>query len=108
MIALFITAVVIGAAVSGLTGIGVLFWIAAGVVFACGLPLALLLSLVHEEVSYAQDCADYREAAAEMAAAELACEREAAEDERAGRLEDAVKRNRSVYNGSRQVHIHGA
>jgi hypothetical protein len=108
MIALFITAVVIGAAVSGLAGIGVLFWIAAGVVFVCGLPLALLLSLVHDEVSYAQDRADYREAAAETAAAELAFEREAAKDERADRLEDAVKSARSVYNDNRQVHIYGA
>jgi hypothetical protein len=103
MIALFITAGIIGAAVSGLTGIGALFWIAAGVVFVCGLPLALLLSLVQDEVSYAQDRADYREAAAEMAEEELAFEREAAEDERAGRLTDAVKRGRSVYNGSRRT-----
>jgi hypothetical protein len=109
MSALLIMSVVIGAVVSGVTGIGFLFWIAGGVIFVCGLPFALVISLIHGEISYAQDRADYRQRMSEISAEELAGEREFAEDARVDRLVKAArKQRRGVYNDNRQVRIYGA
>jgi hypothetical protein len=109
VIALLIISAIIGVVVSGVTGIGVLFWLAGGFAFFCGLPFALATSFVHGEVSYAQDRADYREAMAEIQAEELAAEHEVAEDARTEKLVKAVKRSRrsTTYNDNRQIHFHG-
>jgi hypothetical protein len=107
IIASLIISVIFGAVVSAVTGMGFLFWITGGVFFVCLLPLALVLSLIHGEVSYAQDRADYRQAMAEIQAEELAGERETAEDARLDRLIKSGKTRTSVYNDNRQVHLHG-
>ena len=108
LIILLIISVVVGAAVSGVTGLDFLFLPVAAFLFICLLPAAAILSLVHSEASYAQDRADYREAVAETAAEERAWEHEAAEDARIDRLITAVKRRKpSVKVDNRQVHIHG-
>jgi hypothetical protein len=109
MIALFIISIIFGSVVSGITGIGILFWLAGGFTFFCGLPFALATSFIHGEVSYAQDMAEYREAMAEIQAEGLAAKHEAAEDARASRLVKAVKKDRrsTTYNDNRQIHFHG-
>jgi hypothetical protein len=107
MIILLVISAVVGAVVYGFTGIGFLFWIAGGVFFVCGLPFAVVFSLVHGEVSYAQDRADYRQAMAEIQAEELADEHEFAEDERVDRLVASGKAQTNVYTDNRQVHFHG-
>jgi hypothetical protein len=107
VIALLIISGVIGAIVAGTTGIDVLFGIVGCVVFICGLPFALLSSFVHGEVSYAQDRADYRQAMSDIAAEELANEREAAEDARVDRLIKGSKAQMRIYNDNRQIHFHG-
>jgi hypothetical protein len=107
MIALFIVSALIGAVISGLTGIGFLLWLAGGFIFICGLPFALISSFVHGEVSYAQDREDYRQALAEIKAEERACEHEFAEDARIDRLIESSKTQTSIYNDNRQVHFHG-
>jgi hypothetical protein len=106
MITLLILSVIIGAVVSGLAGIGFLFWITGGVFFVCGLPFALVSSFVHGEVSYAQDRADYRQAMAEIEAEELAEEHEFAEDARLDRLVESSRVRTNIYNDNRQVHLH--
>jgi hypothetical protein len=107
MITLLTMSIIADAAVSGLTGIGFLFWLAGGVVFICGLPFALISSFVHGEVSYAQDRADYRQIMAEIQAEELADEHEFAEDARVDRLIKSGETRARVYNDNRQVHLHG-
>jgi hypothetical protein len=82
---------VFGGVVSSVTGLDFLFWIAAGVFFICLLPAALVISLIHGEVSYAQDRADYREEMAGIRAAELA----------------AGEGPANIYNDNRQIHFHG-
>jgi hypothetical protein len=107
MLALLILSVIAGAVVSGLTGIGFLFWLAGGAVFICGLPFALFSSFVHGEVSYAQDRVDYRQAMAEIKAEELADEHEFAEDARLDRLAEAVKKKFTrIHNDNRQIRIY--
>jgi hypothetical protein len=107
MIALIIVSIIIGAAVSGLTGIGILFWVVGAAIFICGLPFALVTSFIHNEVSCAQDRADYRQEMLEIAAEELADEHEFAEDERLDRLVESVKKNSTkIYNDNRQVRLY--
>jgi hypothetical protein len=108
MITLLAAALILGAIITGLTGLGFLFLPAVIFFFVCGLPWALVTSFVHNEVSYTQDRADYRATMAEIAAEELAGDHEYAEDERAGRLVEAVKKSQTkTYNDNRQLHIHG-
>jgi hypothetical protein len=107
MILLLILSVITGAIISGVTGIGVLFWAAGGFVFICGLPVAAVTSFIHGEVSYAQDRADYRQMMADMEAEELADERELAEEARFDRLIELSGARTSIYNDNRQVHLHG-
>jgi hypothetical protein len=107
MVALLVMSVIAGTAVSGLTGLGFLFWIAGGAVFICGLPFAVISSFVHGEVSYAQDREDYRQAVSEIEAEELADEREFAEDARLDRLIRSLETRTNIYNDNRQVHLHG-
>jgi len=99
LIVLLIMSVIIGAIVGGLSGIGVLGWVAGGVIFILGLPGALIGSFIHGEVSYAQDRADYRQMQADIAAEE-------AEDERTERLLDALDDPQQVYYDNREQHIH--
>jgi hypothetical protein len=107
MLVLLILSAITGGAVSGLTGMSFLFWLAGGIVFICGLPFVLVISFIHGEVSYAQDREDYRQAMSEIKAEELADEHEFAEDARVDRLVEAVKRSSAkLYNDNRQVHIH--
>jgi hypothetical protein len=105
MTGLIIVSVIIGGIAYALTGLGFLFWLAAGVVFVCGLPFALIFSLIHGEVSYAQDRADYREMMSEIAAAELADEHEFNEDMRTNRLIRHSKGQTNIYNDNRQVYL---
>jgi len=108
MLMLLIISVIIGAAVSGLTGLGILGR-AAGILFFCfGLPGALLASFIHGEVSYAQDRADLRQLRSDCAAREIAEEHECLEEARADRLIGAAKKSRTnVYCDNRQIHFHG-
>jgi hypothetical protein len=96
MIALLVVSVIFGAVVSGLTGIGVLFWLAGGAVFVCGLPFALVSSFIRGEIAYAQDRADYRQAVSEIAAAERA------EDARI----ESSKPQTNIYNDNRQIRLY--
>jgi len=57
MLVLLILSVILGAVVSGLTGIGFLFWVVAIIVFILGLPGALIGGVI----SNIQDRADARE-----------------------------------------------
>jgi hypothetical protein len=105
---LAVISTVIGAAVSGLTGFGILGWVAGLLFFCFGLPGALLASFVHGEVSYAQDRADLRQLESDCAAREIAEEHEYLEEERTDRLLDAAKKSRTtVYRDNRQIHFHG-
>jgi hypothetical protein len=97
---------IFGAVISGVTGIGFLFWISGGVFFVCGLPFAVISSFIHGEVSYAQDRADYRQIMSEIAAEELAEEHEFAEDARLDRLVESSRVRTNIYNDNRQVHLH--
>jgi hypothetical protein len=93
--------------VLGVTGSGAFALLTGGVFFACGLPFALLFSLVGNAVSYAQDRADCRWELAELKAEELVGDHEFAEDERIDRLVEAAKKiPASIYNDNRQVHLH--
>jgi hypothetical protein len=108
MISLLAAAIILGVVISGLTGLGFLFLPAVIIFFVCGLPFAVISSVVHDEVSYTQDRADYRETMAEIAAEELADEHEYAEDRRIDRLVEAVKRTqRKTYNDNRQIRFYG-
>jgi hypothetical protein len=107
MIALLIVSAIIGAAVAGVTGISVLFWIAGGFFFICGLPFAAAAAFIHGEVSYAQDREDYRQAMSELQAEELAAGHEFAEDVRFDRLAASSRAQTNVFNDNRQVHFHG-
>jgi hypothetical protein len=82
------------------------FWVAGGVVFICGLPSALISSFIHNEVSYAQDRADYRQAMLEIKADELIDAHEFAEDLRTDRLIRASGTQTTVYNDNRQVRLY--
>jgi hypothetical protein len=106
MITLLILSVIFGAVVSGLTGIGFLFWIAGGFFLVCGLPFAVISSFIHGEVSYAQDREDYRQAMAEVKAEELADEHEFAEDVRLDRFVKSSRAQTNICNDNRQVHLH--
>jgi hypothetical protein len=107
MLALLIVSIIIGAAISAITGIGALFWVAGAAIFICGIPFALVTSFIHNEVSYAQDRADYRQEMLGIKTEELADEHEFAEDERLDRLVEAVKKNSTkIYNDNRQVRLY--
>jgi hypothetical protein len=107
VIILLIMSAIFGAVISGVTGAGVLFWIAGGAVFICGLPFAVIFSFVHGEVSYAQDRADYRQFMSEIAAEESADEHECACAARPDRPVKPAKTQTNIYNDHRQVHFHG-
>lgn len=109
MLILLILSFIIGAVVGGVSGIGILGWVAGIFFFVCGLPGALITSFVHDEVSYAQDRADYRQLKSDIAAQELAETHEYAEDERNDRLVETIKKNpKRIYNDNRKqsVHLH--
>jgi hypothetical protein len=106
MITLLLLSVIIGLFITGITGYTVLGVLAAGVVFVCGLPMAVIFGCVHGEVKYAQDRADLRQIEADIEAAELAGERELLEDDRMDRLVNAIKDVEPSFNDNRQVHIH--
>jgi hypothetical protein len=109
MLGLLIAAVILGFIVSGITGVGFLFWIVAGAVFLCGLPGALVTSFVFGAIDYAQDRADYR-MEMEMAAEEERLEREIEADEyRTRQLSSAIRRQKrpQVNVDARQVRIYG-
>jgi len=110
MLVLLIISIIIGFVISGVTGFGFIGIAVGGFIFICGLPSALLGSFVHDEVSYAQDRADYRQLCSDLTAQEIAETREYAEDERNDRLVEAVKKNpKQVYNDHRKqsIHLHG-
>jgi hypothetical protein len=109
MLMLLIIAVIIGVAVSGLAGIGLLGLIAGGAFFLFGLPGALATSFIHGEVSYAQDRADYRQQLSDLAAMETAEDYELAEDERTDRIIEAMEEGpRCIVHDNRQVHFHAS
>jgi hypothetical protein len=108
MLILLLISIIIGAAVSGVTGFSILGWI-AGVLFFCfGLPGVLLFSFIHGEVSYAQYRADLRQYKSDYTAREIAEEHERLEEDRTERLIDTAKKNPTmVYRDNRQIHFHG-
>jgi hypothetical protein len=107
MITLLIVSAIIGAVVSALTGIGLLFWVVGGVVFIGGLPSALVSSFIHNEVSYALEREDYRQTMLEIKAGELIDEHELAEDARTDRLIESSGSRINVYNDNRQIRLYG-
>jgi hypothetical protein len=99
---MLIIALIIGSIVSGITGIGFLFWVVSIFVFICGLPFALVNGFIQDKIDYIQDRKDYRMTMHEMA-----------EDERMDRyLDNFEKLNEDHYNepdiyiDNRQVHFH--
>jgi len=112
MLALLIFAIIAGAVVAGVTGIGILFWVVAIALFVCGLPAALVTGFIHGEVKYAQDRADYREEMRQLNEEERELMRELEREERYERYLDRMdriesKRNRVSYNiDARSVHYH--
>jgi len=102
MLFLLILSVILGAVVSGITGIGILFWVVAIIIFILGLPGSLIGSFIHGENEYSQDRADYRELM-----------REIAEEERMDRYLDKIDElsdnyvdKPNIYIDNRQVHFH--
>ena len=109
MLILLIVSVILGGLVSAVTGIGLLFWVVAVVVFIFGLPGALITGFIHGENKYAQDRADYREMMRDLAEDQRALEHELAEDERTERYIGAIEQKKTkpdVYIDNRQIHIH--
>jgi hypothetical protein len=98
MIISLIISVILGAIVTGLTGIGFLFWVVSIFVFVCSLPFALIDGYIQSKIDYVQDRKDYRETM-----------REIAEDERMDRYLDSIggyDDEPDIYMDNRQVHIH--
>jgi hypothetical protein len=100
---------IIGAIVSAVTGIKILFWVVAIVLFLFGLPGLLISEIfsgigdfIQSENEYAQDRADYRELMHDIA-----------EDERMDRyldklddLSDDYEDEPDIYIDNRQIHFH--
>lgn len=108
MLILMIICAIIGLVIGGATGISLLGWIAGIFLFLCGLPGVLIGGFIHDEVTYAQDAADYRQMMSDFDADMRADEHELAEDIRVDRLIKTRKRPLTqIYNDKRQVHIHG-
>jgi hypothetical protein len=107
LIVLTIFSIIIGLVVSGITGFGIFGLLAGGIIFCIGLPGALIASFIHGEVSYAQDCEDYRQLQSDITAMNIAEEHEYAEDERNERLIETLENNpKQVYYDKRNQHIH--
>jgi len=54
MLISLILAVIVGAIVAGITGIGFLFWVAAIVVFICSLPFTLIVGFFYDRATDAR------------------------------------------------------
>jgi hypothetical protein len=107
MIALLIVSVFFGAVAACASGVGFIGPVVGALTFVCGLPFALVISLIHGEISYAQDRADCRQTMSEIKAEELADEHEFAEDARLDQLVAAVKKTPTgIYNDNRQVRLY--
>jgi hypothetical protein len=92
MLGLLIASVIIGGIIAAISGVGLLFWIVAGIVFFGGLPVALAGSFIHNEVGYMADRADARQRESD-AKAELR-----------GLLADTKP---TTVHDNRQIHFHG-
>ena len=108
MLILLLISVVLGAVVAIFSGIGFLFWVVSIVFFVGGLPVILIIGIIHGEVEYAQDRADYREMMKDIAEdvrMEEYLEKmdEISDKKSAGKYID----NRQYYD-NRQVHYHSA
>jgi hypothetical protein len=115
MIISIIVAMIIGAIVSGLTGIGFLFWIVTIFVFVCSLPFTLIDGYIQSKIDYVQDRDDYRQLMSDLAADDREYERQLADNERIDRIlakKDLYDQNgeffddREYYMDNRQVHFH--
>jgi hypothetical protein len=108
MIVLLIISFVVGGIVAGVTGIGLLGWVAGGFIFLCGLPGVLIFSAIFSGISYSHDRADYRQIQSDLAADIRAEEHQILEDIRSNQLIDVIRNNPSRnYNDNRQVNIYG-
>ena len=108
MLAFIIVSAIIGLVVSGFSGTGALGLIAGVFFFACGLPFALVGSLVHGEISYMQDRADYRQYLSERSEDRRAADRELVEDMRTDRLIESKRPGvTQIYNDHGQVNLYG-
>jgi hypothetical protein len=108
MFILLIVSLIVGLFVTGISGVGFFGIVVGGAFFLFGLPGALICSLIHGEVSYTQDRADYRQQLSDSTAIDIAEEHELAEDVRLDRLNETIKKNpKQVFNDNRQVHVHG-
>jgi UPF0716 family protein affecting phage T7 exclusion len=96
---LILASAVVGVAALFLGGPG-MFIPAAGVVFLCGLPFALISSFIHGEVSYSADRADRRAWEADDTEYGIAVMREEGEDSRWYMREEAEDRREAAREES--------
>jgi hypothetical protein len=106
MITLLLLSIIIGLFVTGIAGSFYIGLFAVLAVFICGLPMALIVGCVHDEVEYTQDRADLRQLEAEIEAEELAEQHELMEEDRTDRLVGAIGNVKPVIHDNRQIHIH--
>jgi hypothetical protein len=92
MLGLFIASIVIGTIIALVTGVGLLFWVASGIVFFGGLPVALAGAFIHNEIGYMADRADIRQMKSD-AKADLR-----------SLTDDSAPR---IVHDNRQIHFHG-
>ena len=112
MLVWLLISAIIGAIVSGITGIGLLGWIAGGFLFLTGLPGALIGGFIYDMTSYKQDREDRRAYWSDINADLREMERQDREDMRyydyLDRMEDIEsRRGGNTYNiDARSVHYH--
>ena len=81
---------IVGIVVGTFSGISILGWIAAGLLFICGLPFLLIQYTIYGFIDHSHDRDDYRQLQSDLAA-----------DLR------AEERGGDTYIDNRQVHIRG-
>ena len=94
MLILLITSGIIGLIVSGISGYPIAGWIVGAFIFICGLPGALIGGFIHDEVSYSQDRADYRQFMSDMRADLRADEHEYNEDMRTDKFLSSSRKDK--------------
>ena len=102
---LLVTAIIVGVLAGIVAGSGLVFLIAAGITFVCGLPFLLFVTFVVGAIDHVQNRADYRQLMADLEADYRAERHEYVEDERIDRLIEGSKRG--TVNDNRQIHFHG-
>jgi len=102
LLVLLIVAIILGGIVSGVTGIGFLFWVVSIIIFVCGLPFALINGFIQDKIDYVQDREDERQLMRDLR------EDERRENERIERELDIIYKNNdsNIYIDSRHIHFH--